>query len=67
MISLNTLSEREFYLNVDLIFKVEGTPDTLITLVNGKTILVSQTVLEVVEKVNSYKRKISSDFMEVIE
>lgn len=39
---------------------VESTPDTVITLTNGKRYVVAETVEEVVQKVIEYKRKIMS-------
>lgn len=64
MIALTSVSGKDFYLNCDLIYKMEHTFDTIITLVDGKTIRVSDTEEEIVEKIISYKRKIYSHFSE---
>lgn len=40
MILLTALNGREFYLNPELIYRVEEMPDTLITLIDGKTLVV---------------------------
>ncbi|MDZ7835772.1 MAG: flagellar FlbD family protein [Alkalibacterium sp.] len=58
MISLRTVSGKEFYLNNDLILKMEREYDTLITLVDYKTIRVMDTPEEIAEKVIAFKQKI---------
>jgi len=58
MIVLTRLNGTNFVLNCELIETVEATPDTVISTTNGKKIVVSETVEEIVEKVIQYKRKI---------
>lgn len=58
MIKLTTLDRREIYLNAELIERVEAVPETLVTLTNGKKILVTEPVQEVVQRVISYRRQI---------
>lgn len=58
MISLRTVSGKEFYLNADSILKIEKDFDTLITLVDNKTLRVMNTPEEISEKVLVYKQKI---------
>jgi flagellar protein FlbD len=58
MIKLTSLQGEKFYLSADLIEKVEEVPDTLITLISGKKIRVSEDTDMVVEKYIEYKRKI---------
>ncbi|OJF90881.1 flagellar FlbD family protein [Alkalibacterium sp. 20] len=58
MIALRTVSGKEFYLNNELILKMEREYDTLITLVDYKTIRVMETPAEIAEKVIDYKREI---------
>lgn len=58
MIYLNNMNQKEFILNPDHIEKMESVPETLITLTNGKKIIVLQTPEEVIEKIISYKKKI---------
>ncbi|HZK33974.1 MAG TPA: flagellar FlbD family protein [Bacillota bacterium] len=58
MIILTTIKGRSFYLNADLIEQLEELPDTLITLVNGKTVRVSEGAESVADKVIEYKRRI---------
>jgi len=44
-------------LNAEWIQSVEETPDTMITLTTGAKILVKDSVAEVVEAFENYKRK----------
>ena len=58
MIHLKSVTGKEFYLNCDLIYKVEMSYDTLITLTDQKTLRVMDTPEEVTEKVRKYKQSI---------
>jgi flagellar protein FlbD len=58
MIELTKLNKKKFYLNADLIETIESTPDTVITLRNGKLVLVEETPEKIVEEVIAYKRKL---------
>ncbi len=60
MIKLSKLkgSDNEFVVNAELVETIEQTPDTVITLTNGKKILVEESMDEVVRKVMDYKRAI---------
>lgn len=51
MIMLTRLNGARFVLNPDLIERVEATPDTVITLVDGKHYLVTEGLLEVIDLV----------------
>ncbi len=57
MIRLTRFNGSEFVLNCELIETVEETPDTVISTINGKKLVVRDTVEEVVEKVIEYKRQ----------
>ena len=59
MIRVTKLDGKEIVLNAEWIQTIETTPDTLITLTNGNTILVKNSVEEVVDKVKAYKRETS--------
>jgi flagellar protein FlbD len=61
MIKLSKLkgNDNEFVLNSDLIETIEETPDTVITLTNGKKILVEESMDEIVRKVMDYRRAIA--------
>lgn len=58
MIEVTRLNNKIFILNCELIESVESTPDTVITLTNGKKYVVAEKVEDIVEKVIEYKRKI---------
>lgn len=60
MILLTALNGREFYLNPELIYRVEEMPDTLITLIDGKTLVVTESAAETAQRVIDYKLLINS-------
>lgn len=64
MIKLNRLKTRdsEFILNAELIETIEETPDTVITLTNGKKLIVEESAEEIVRKVMDYRRAIFRNF-----
>ena len=56
MIHVTRFDNTEFIVNADLIEFVETLPDTHLTLVTGKKILVRETAQEVVARVLDYRR-----------
>lgn len=58
MIYLTRLNGVQFVLNADLIESLESAPDTVVSLVNGKKLIIKESVAEVMEKVKHYKREI---------
>lgn len=58
MISVTRLNGSEIVVNADLIETVEATPDTVITLVDGKKYVVAQTTDEVVERIRHFRASI---------
>ena len=48
--------KREFVLNAEIIETIEETPDTVVTLVNGKKLIVDEPMDEVVRRVMTYRR-----------
>ena len=56
MIKLTRLNQSEFVVNVEMIEFVEETPDTLISLISGKKVLVTEPVDLVVNRVIEYKK-----------
>lgn len=58
MISLTRLSGTAFLLNADLVERVDCTPDTVVTLVDGTKYVVSESLTEVHESVLSYRAAI---------
>ena len=55
MIELTRLNRKAFYLNSDLIETVEATPDTVITLTNGKKLVVSDSTEEIMNKIAEFR------------
>jgi flagellar protein FlbD len=56
MITLHRLNKQEFVLNADLIETIEATPDTLLTLTNGKKLIVRDTIADILGRVISYRQ-----------
>jgi flagellar protein FlbD len=60
VITLTRLDKRVIVLNADLIKMIEATPDTIITLINGDTMVVREDVEEVVRRAIDYARQVRS-------
>lgn len=60
MITLHKLNGEEFVLNAELIISVEATPDTLISMIDRRTVMVSEPVGEVVASVFEYRSAVLS-------
>jgi flagellar protein FlbD len=58
MIKLTRTSGKEFVLNADLIEEVQETPDTVVTLTNGRKLLVKDSADDIIKKVVNYRQKI---------
>lgn len=58
MVKVTRLDGVEFVLNGELIEHIEATPDSVITLTNGKKWVVLETVDEVVRRVVQYRRSL---------
>ena len=58
MISLTRLTGAQFALNPDLVERVDCTPDTVITLVDGTKYLVAESLSEVVDSVLDYRARV---------
>ncbi len=56
MIALERLNGTPFILNSDHIETVESTPDTVISLTNGKKVVVSNGVEDIVRKVIRFRQ-----------
>ncbi len=65
MILLTTLSGSAFYINPDLLCKIEALPDTVMTLTDGKTMRVKETPEEIIEKIILFKKQIYLGKLEV--
>jgi len=56
MIALQKLNGEQFVLNADHIETIESTPDTLITLNNGKKYIVGNGIEDIVRKAVKYRQ-----------
>lgn len=58
MIMLTSINKDVFCLNCDLIYRIDEAHDTIITLVDGKTLRVRDKTEDIVKKIIEYKRNI---------
>lgn len=58
VITVTRLDKRIVVINADLIKMLEATPDTIITLINGDTVIVRESVEEVVRRAIDYARQV---------
>jgi len=58
MITLTRLNGQRFVVNAELIRTVESLPDTTVKLINGDTMIVLESMEEVVEKATEYGRSL---------
>lgn len=60
MIRVHRLNNQEFLINCELIEFVEETPNTVVSMVSGRKLVVSETTEEIQKLIIEYKRKIFS-------
>ena len=60
MITLTRLTGAVFAINPDLIERIDQTPDTVLTLVDGTKYLVREPLAEIVEAVRDYRASVLS-------
>lgn len=58
MIRLTSFKGKTFYLNPDLLYRIDETPDTVLTLTDGKNLIVKETASEVVDLIIAYRQLI---------
>lgn len=61
MIKVTRLNGSELVINADLIEFVEAMPDTIISLVTGKKIMVKESAQSVIDRAAAFKRLSSGD------
>jgi flagellar protein FlbD len=65
MILVTRLNGQEVFINADLILFLESSPETILTLENGKKITVKESIPQVIDRVVEFKSrcypKVSSD------
>ena len=57
MIKLTRLNQTAVVVNAEMIEFVEAIPDTILSLVSGKKVMVTESVDEVIERVIAYRRR----------
>ena len=60
MIKITRLNGTVLVVNADMIEFLEATPDTIVTLTDGRKLIAKESVDEVVEKVVEYKKRFLS-------
>ena len=58
MIEITKLNNEQIFINSSLIESVGETPDTTITMINGKKYIVKETVDEIIKKAAEYNRRL---------
>jgi len=58
MIPLKKIKGEDFWINPDLIESISQSPDTVITLSSGKSIIVMETPEEIRDRVVAFRRRI---------
>jgi flagellar protein FlbD len=57
MIQVTRLNGQEVFINADLILFLESTPETILTLENGKKVTVKETISQVIDRVVDFKSR----------
>jgi flagellar protein FlbD len=57
VIKVTRLSGQEVYVNADLILFLEKSPDTVLTLENGKKVMVQEPIPEVIDRIVAFKTR----------
>jgi flagellar protein FlbD len=58
MIAVHRLRGEPMFLNADLIESIEATPDTVLTLVDGRRIVVADTPEEVADRIVEFRASV---------
>jgi len=57
MIPVTRLNGQEVYINADLVLFLESSPETILTLGNGKKLTVKETIPQVIDLVVAFKSR----------
>jgi len=66
MIEVTKLNKKKFILNCELIESIESTPDTVITLRNGKLYIVTEPPEQIVDMTVKFKQNLFSGLKPVV-
>lgn len=61
MIKVTRLNKSEFYVNPHQIEFMECTPNTVITMVSGRKVIVAESVEDVTESIIAYRARMLSE------
>lgn len=59
MIRLTRLNKQPVVVNSDLIKFVEYTPDTVVTLISGEKIVVTETTEQILDRIIEFRRRLT--------
>jgi flagellar protein FlbD len=57
MIKVTRLNGQEVYVNADLILFLESSPETILTLENGKKVTVKESIPQVIDRLVEFKSR----------
>jgi flagellar protein FlbD len=57
LIKVTRLNNQEVFVNSDLILFVEKSPETILTLQNGKKVTIKESIQEVVDRIIEFKSR----------
>ena len=60
MIKITRLNDTVLVVNAEMIQFLEATPDTIVTLTDGRKLVAKESVDDVIEKIVEYKRQFLS-------
>lgn len=66
MIEVTRLNGKKFWLNPHLIEFMEETPDTVVSLITGKKVVVREKPKEILEEIILYRRRLMDGGNEVV-
>jgi flagellar protein FlbD len=67
MITLTRLSGSVFVLNSDLIERIDSTPDSVVTLIDGKKYVVREPLEAIVDAVRAYRSEVVAFGSQLVE
>lgn len=62
VILVTRLNGSQFYVNAELIRIVEGTPDTVISMIDGVKLIVREAPDRVIERIILYRRQVNTAY-----
>jgi len=58
MIELTRLNKSIIYINEDLVESIEQTPDSVLTFVSGKKLVVREKIEVIIDKIKKYRMEV---------